>query len=92
LLGSHGIPFASTDYDEQGCDKARQVISARLKETCVFRKGLSSVKKVFFNFSDITPNLFHMPGQMQVGSLKLPSLCNGFVTSILRVEGDSPPE
>jgi len=34
----------------------------------------------------ITVNPFHMPGQQQIGSLKLPVLANGFVTAVFRAE------
>jgi hypothetical protein len=65
---------------------------ARIDKRVIARKGCTSMKKVFCRFSDITPNPFHMPGQKQVGSLKLPSLGNGFVTSIERMEEDCPEE
>jgi hypothetical protein len=64
----------------------------RIDTRVIARKGCTSAKKVGYRFSDITPNPFHMPGQQQVGSLKLPSLGNGFVTSIERMEEDSPQE
>jgi hypothetical protein len=90
---SRNVPFATTDYEEQGCEKAAKVTLALMRETVIVGgPECSSAKKVFCTFFDITPNPFHMPGQKQVGSLRMPSLANGFITALLRAEGGSLEE
>jgi hypothetical protein len=78
VWGSHSIPFGTTDYDEQSSQYVAQLIVA-----CA---------DVVIAAFPITPNPFHMPGQHQVGSLKLPTLSNGFVTAVFGAEEGNPKE
>ncbi|KIM34991.1 hypothetical protein M413DRAFT_14796 [Hebeloma cylindrosporum] len=80
LIGINRIPFATTDYDEQDSQDIAETMLAYTDLTiAVARKDRGRVRQKF----PITPNPFHMPGQHQIGSLKLPVLSNGFVTAVL---------
>jgi hypothetical protein len=88
---SHSIPFGTTDYDEQGSQHVAELFLALADESVQAARGSGrTVRRTF----PITPNPFHMPGQRQDGSMKLPFLSNGFVTAVFRAEdsGDSPKE
>jgi hypothetical protein len=84
LWGSYRIPFGTTDYDEL---KSHYVAEGILS---IVDKDLAMAQAMACRA--ITPNPFHMPGKIQISRMRLPSLGNGFVTSILRVEEGNPEE
>jgi hypothetical protein len=64
---------------------AQHIVAFMDEVIAVAHKDHRAVPRTF----PITVNPFHMPGQQQIGSLRLPLLGNGFVTAIFRdEEGD----
>ena len=82
-LGSRSIPFGTTDYDEQNSQfVAEDIVACADVLIAAARSSAHAVPRTF----PVTANPFHMPGQSQVGSLKLPSLSNGFVLAVFKAE------
>ena len=73
----------TTDYDEENSAFVAQEMVAVATDAFIASTARKGRHVVVPRTYPITPNPFHMPGQTQIGSVKLPSLSNGFVLAML---------
>jgi len=88
LFAAHSfrIPFATTDYDEENSAFVAQKVVAVGADAFIAAAAHEGRCVVVPRTYPITPNPFHMPGQSENLSVRLPALSNGFILAIFRAE------